>query len=95
MKLTTDDLQLEAKELLIEFIEREKDYLPYTLGVKDLIDILPHSESQIYNMLRDNKIPASKLGGKWIVTRAMFLAWLLACDVDESIYERPQIKVQR
>lgn len=93
MKLTTDDLRLEAKELMVEFIEREKEHLPYTLGVKDLIKVLPHSESQIYNMLRDNKIPASKLGGKWIVTRVMFLTWLMASDVDESKYERPQIKM--
>ncbi|MFW5891313.1 MAG: helix-turn-helix domain-containing protein [bacterium] len=93
MKLTTEDIKVKLEEILWKLIEQERDQLPYTLGVKELVEILPHSKTKIYLMLEDGELPGKKLGGKWLVPRTHFLAWLAAVEIDESIYERTRIKV--
>ena len=93
MKLTAEDLKVKAEEIMWKLIEEERDKLPYTLGVKDLDELLPHSKTKIYLMLESGELPGKKLGGKWLISRIHFLAWLAAAEIDESIFERPTVKV--
>ena len=58
--------------------------LPYTLGVKDLVELLPHSDTKIYLMLEKGEIPGKKVGGKWVVQRTAFLTWLNAKKIEDK-----------
>lgn len=63
------------EEAVKEQINFDFDQIPFTLGVSDLKDLLPLSESKLYLMLDQNEIPARKIGGKWVVSRSEFLTW--------------------
>ena len=93
MKLPAKDLQPKVKEILLKLIEEERKNLPYTLGVKELLEILPHSKSKIYDMLKSGYLPAKKLGGKWLIQRSLFLAWLSAEKYDENIFQKTSVKI--
>ena len=60
----------------------------YILGVKELLEILPHSKSKLYNMLKSDYLPAKNLGGKWLIQWTLFLAWLSAKKYDENIFQK-------
>ena len=49
--------------------------LPFTLSPKDLLKLLPHGQTKIYEMLNRNIIPCKKVEGKWVIPRDKFLEW--------------------
>lgn len=67
-------------EVLKELIKEAQCNLPFSLSTKDLIKLLPHGETKIYQMLEQGVIPAKKIGGKWIVSRDKFLVWYY-CEI--------------
>lgn len=92
MKLSDKNLHSSAEEILLQLLEEEIKDLPYTLGVTDLTVLLPHSRTKIYLMLESGELPGKKIGGKWVLPRAIFLAWLNGEDFDESIIETATVK---
>ncbi|MGP3779399.1 helix-turn-helix domain-containing protein [Halanaerobium saccharolyticum] len=62
--------------------------IPFSLGVSDLKEFLPLSDSKIYMMLEAGEIPARKMGGKWTVSRAEFLAWFYGSEEDLDLEEQ-------
>jgi len=56
-------------------IDKSRKELPFTLSPKDLIKLLPHGQTKIYEMLNRNIIPCKKIEGKWVIPRDKFLEW--------------------
>lgn len=82
------EIQLTTKEVLKDLIKEEKNELPYALGVADLKNLLPHSDTKIYLMLESGEIPGRKIGGKWVVQRSAFLAWFHGVELEHSLEEQ-------
>lgn len=56
-------------------IDKSRKELHFTLSPKDLIKLLPHGQTKIYEMLNRNIIPCKKIEGKWVIPRDKFLEW--------------------
>ncbi|MFW6030216.1 MAG: helix-turn-helix domain-containing protein [Halanaerobiales bacterium] len=78
------DIQRAAKDILSDLIKDEVLELPYSLGVKDLKELLPHSETKIYLMLESGELPGRKIGGKWVIQRSAFLAWFHGKEMEKD-----------
>jgi excisionase family DNA binding protein len=71
-----------------EQIDYDFEQIPFALGVSDLKEFLPLSDSKIYMMLDAGEIPARKIGGKWTVLRSEFLAWFFGSEEDLNLEEQ-------
>jgi excisionase family DNA binding protein len=78
---------------LIAFGSRAKNHEPtsskqlteravYT--VVELAQLLSLSRGTAYALVRDGTIPALRLGGRWVVPRARFHAWLDSLEDDKD-----------
>lgn len=83
---------LMVKEVLFEVIENERKDLPFSLTVSDLQEMLPLSDTRIYELLITGEIPGKKIGGKWVITTSKFLAWVHSNEKKESKIEQ-EVKV--
>lgn len=54
--------------------------LPPLLRARHLADLLGFTVHSVNEMLRRGTIPASKIGGRWIVRRERFVAFLERCE---------------
>lgn len=54
--------------------------LPPLLRAGHLADLLGFTVHSVNEMLRRGTIPASKIGGRWIVRREKFVAFLERCE---------------
>ncbi|MFI7213135.1 helix-turn-helix domain-containing protein [Micromonospora maritima] len=51
---------------------------PVTYTVREVATLLGLSLGSTYTLVRDGTIPATRLGGRWVIPRARFHAWLEA-----------------
>jgi excisionase family DNA binding protein len=51
--------------------------------VKEVSQYLRISLGGTYALIRSGEIPAKKLGGRWVIPRRRFAAWLDSCHEDE------------
>ncbi|MFG1954338.1 helix-turn-helix domain-containing protein [Micromonospora sp. NPDC048830] len=49
---------------------------PVTYTVQEVAKLLGISLGSTYALVRDGTIPATRLGGRWLIPRARFHAWL-------------------
>ncbi|MBQ0902649.1 helix-turn-helix domain-containing protein [Micromonospora sp. U21] len=49
---------------------------PVTYTVREVAKLLGISLGSTYALVRDGTIPATRLGGRWLIPRARFHAWL-------------------
>lgn len=61
--------------VFIQLVKKTRAELPFTLSPKDLIKLLPHGQTKIYEMLNRNILPCKKIEGKWVIPRDKFLEW--------------------
>jgi excisionase family DNA binding protein len=59
------------------------------LRVSDIAGILGLSLSRTYAMLARGDLPATRVGGRWVVPRAAWEAWLSAKATDAASAVRP------
>jgi predicted DNA-binding transcriptional regulator AlpA len=52
------------------------DSLPMILAPKDVQNILGWRKDQVYRLFKSKKFPSEKIGGKYIIPKPRFLAWL-------------------
>ena len=83
--MKANDIQLRAKEVLLELIKENRNNLPFALGADDLENLLPFHRTQIYLMLGRGEIPGKKIGGKWVCQRDAFLAWYYASEQERDL----------
>lgn len=88
MKTTKTDLLNYFENAVKEQINFDFEQIPFSLGVSDLKELLPLSDSKIYMMLESGEIPARKIGGKWTVSRPEFLAWFFGSEEDLDLSEQ-------
>ncbi|PWU43207.1 hypothetical protein DLJ46_32710 [Micromonospora globispora] len=53
---------------------------PVTYTVREVAKLLGLSLGSTYALVRDGTIPATRLGGRWLVPRTRFHAWLDAAS---------------
>jgi excisionase family DNA binding protein len=51
--------------------------------VKEVSQYLRISLGSTYALVRSGEIPAIKLGGRWVIPKRRFAAWLDSCHEDE------------
>ncbi|MFJ5668176.1 helix-turn-helix domain-containing protein [Micromonospora chalcea] len=49
---------------------------PVTYTVREVAKMLGLSLGSTYSLVRDGTIPATRLGGRWLIPRARFHSWL-------------------
>lgn len=49
---------------------------PVTYTVREVAKLLGLSLGSTYALVRDGTIPATRLGGRWVIPRTRFHAWL-------------------
>ncbi|SCE83690.1 DNA binding domain-containing protein, excisionase family [Micromonospora coriariae] len=49
---------------------------PVTYTVREVAKLLGISLGSTYSLVRDGTIPATRLGGRWLIPRARFHSWL-------------------
>lgn len=79
-----NEKSLDINNIILQLIYKSQKNLPFSLNVKDLAKILPHSNTKIYLMLESGELPARKIGGKWVISRDYFLAWYYGVDLKET-----------
>jgi hypothetical protein len=52
------------------------DKLPMVLTPKDIQEFLGWQKEKVYNLFRSKKFPSERIGGKHIIPKPRFLAWL-------------------
>jgi len=57
--------------------DSDNDALPRFMTVKQVASYLQVNEKKVYSLVREGKIPASKLTGKWLFPRDLVDQWLL------------------
>lgn len=57
--------------------DSDDDGLPRFMTVKQVANYLQVNEKKVYSLVREGKIPASKLTGKWLFPRDLVDQWLL------------------
>lgn len=88
MQNTKTDLLIYFENAVKEQINFDFEQIPFSLGVSDLKEFLPLSDSKIYMMLESGEIPARKIGGKWTVSRPEFLAWFFGTEEELDLSEQ-------
>ncbi|WP_433315862.1 helix-turn-helix domain-containing protein [Micromonospora chersina] len=56
---------------------------PVTYTVREVAKLLGLSLGSTYALVRDGTIPATRLGGRWLIPRGRFHAWL------DAVVEEP------
>lgn len=56
---------------------------PAVYTVEQAAELLGVARSTAYELVRDGRVPARRLGGRWVISRARFHAWLDA-DTDAA-----------
>lgn len=91
-----NSISLSSIDILKEQIAITREELPFLLTVDDLLKILPHGKTKINEMLRrydypeakpDETIPNRKIGGRRVVPRDWFLAWLYGGTIPKTTQE--------
>lgn len=59
---------------------------PAVYTVEQAAELLGVARSTAYELVRDAVIPARRLGGRWVISRARFHAWL---DADTTPAWKP------
>jgi len=59
------------------------------MRISDVAGILGLSLSRTYAMLARGELPATRVGGRWVVPRAAWEAWLAAKARDAAAAVRP------
>ncbi|MGM0410521.1 MAG: helix-turn-helix domain-containing protein [Bacillota bacterium] len=80
-----DTLNIKMEKVMLTLITKSQKNLPFSLEVKDLCELLPHSSTKIYLMLENGELPGRKIGGKWVISRDQFLAWYYGINRTEEI----------
>ncbi|MFW6009129.1 MAG: helix-turn-helix domain-containing protein [archaeon] len=80
-----DTLNIKMEKVMLTLISKSQKNLPFSLEVKDLCKLLPHSSTKIYLMLESGELPGRKLGGKWVISRDQFLAWYYGVNEAEEL----------
>ncbi|MFU8851263.1 helix-turn-helix domain-containing protein [Micromonospora sp. SL1-18] len=62
---------------------------PVTYTVREVAKLLGLSLGSTYALVRDGTIPATRLGGRWLIPRARFHVWLdgVASDPSNDVRE--------
>jgi len=60
------------------------DKLPLVLTPKDVQALLGWKKEKVYNLFKSKKFPSERIGGKHIIPKPRFLAWLGASDTQAS-----------
>jgi excisionase family DNA binding protein len=67
---------------------RNSDRVVYT--VQEVAELLGLALSGTYTLIREGTIPALKVGGRWLVPKRRFHAWLDGLDdQDDDVPDRP------
>ena len=78
---------------LVALVSRARDHVstsekqPAERAVYTVIEVaqlLSLSRGTAYALVRDGTIPALRLGGRWVVPRARFHAWLDSLDEEQN-----------
>ena len=77
------NIELTAKEVLLELIQAERKKYPVALKVPDVMKLLDTSDVTIYKKLRNGEIPGGKniSGIGWRINRDVFLTWLYSKEI--------------
>ena len=62
----------------------QMEEVPMYLSAKEIVQVLGISRSNVYDIMRSIDFPLTVVGGRRIVQREKFFAWLKAHDVDNS-----------
>jgi len=57
--------------------DRPTDTLPRFMSVRQVAGYLHINEKKVYELVREDKIPATKITGKWVFPRELIDRWLL------------------
>lgn len=91
-----DSISLSSIDILKEQIAITREELPFLLTTDDLLKLLPHGKTKINEMLRRydypeadprETIPNRKIGGRRVVPRDWFLAWLYGGTIPKTTQE--------
>ena len=74
------NIELTAKEVLLELIQAERKKYPASLKVPDIMRLLDTSDVTVYKKLKNGELPGGKKisGIGWRINRDVFLTWLYA-----------------
>lgn len=82
-----NNIQLTAKEVLVNLVRENQEKLPFSLKVKDIVELTNTSDTTVYEALTAGKIPgARKIMGVWRVPRDIFLAWWYGVNLEEDLH---------
>jgi excisionase family DNA binding protein len=75
---------------------RPSDYRPAALGpatytVKEVSKLLSLSLGGTYALVREGVIPAKRMGGRWVIPKARFHAWLDGDDQGDAADAVPAV----
>ena len=62
----------------------QMEEVPMYLSAKEIVKVLGISRSNVYDIMRGVGFPLTVVGGRRMVQRERFFAWLKAQDVDNS-----------
>lgn len=72
--------------------ETTQDRLAKILCVKEVADYVGLNERTIYRLANEGKMPAFKLGGKWLFDKEMIAHWLSAQMMNNYLVSPNYIK---
>lgn len=55
---------------------RRLEDLPEICSPSDILGVLPLGRGLVYKSLADGSIPSARVGSRYIISRAAFIAWL-------------------
>lgn len=64
---------------------RRLEDLPEICSPSDILGILPLGRGLVYKALADGSIPSARVGSRYLISRAAFIAWLsqpVPCEVE-------------
>ena len=73
---------METTKAVIRYHQMEE--VPMYLSAKEIVKVLGLSLSNVYDIMRGIDFPLTVVGGRRMVQREKFFAWLKAHDVDNS-----------
>jgi excisionase family DNA binding protein len=82
MAATTNPVQLQLPAA------RQPTAEPAVYTVEQAAELLGVARSTAYELVRAGTIPARRLGGRWVISRARFHAWLDADTTPAPTAER-------
>ena len=73
---------METTKAVIRYHQMEE--VPMYLSAKEVVKVLGISLSNVYDIMRGIDFPLTVIGGRRMVQREKFFAWLKAHDVDNA-----------